>query len=85
MAISADSPEEARNLCNKAGLKYPVLSDAKLQAIRQYDLVIPEKGEDGREIGGPGEFLIDPNGTVRWRKLTELRPAQIVDATKVLE
>ena len=85
MAISADTPEESRELCRKAGLTFPVLSDSKLEVIRQYDLLIAEKGEGGREIGGPGEFLLDPGGTVRWRKLTELHPPEIIKAAKVLE
>lgn len=85
MAISADTPEESRELCRKAGLTFPVLSDTKLEAIRQYDLLIAQKGEDGRQIGGPGEFLLDPSGTVRWRKLTELHPPEIVQAAKILQ
>ncbi|HVH88451.1 MAG TPA: redoxin domain-containing protein, partial [Terriglobales bacterium] len=72
-------------MCSKAGITFPVLSDTKLEAIRQYDLLIAERGEDGREIGGPGEFLIDPSGTVRWRKLTEIHPPEIVAAAKVLQ
>jgi len=85
VAISADTPEETREMCRKAGITFPVLSDAKLEAIRQYDLKIAEKGEGGREAGGPGEFLLDPSGTVRWRKLTELHPPEIVEAAKVLQ
>jgi peroxiredoxin len=86
VAISADTPEESRAMCRKAGITFPVLSDDKLQAIRQYDLLIAEKGEGGREAGGPGEFLLDPSGTVRWRKLTEIRrPSEMVEAAKVLE
>ena len=72
-------------MCSKAGITFPVLSDTKLEAIRQYDLLIAERGEDGREIGGPGEFLVDPSGTVRWRKLTEIHPPEIVAAAKVLQ
>jgi peroxiredoxin len=85
VAVSADTPEEERQMCNKAGITFPVLSDTKLEAIRPYDLLIAEKGQDGRQVGGPGEFLIDPTGTVRWRKLTELHPAEILEAAKVLQ
>jgi len=85
VAISADTPEETRNMCLKAGITFPVLSDAKLDTIRAYDLKIAEKGEGGREAGGPGEFLLDPSGTVRWRKLTEIRPPEIIKAVAALE
>lgn len=85
VAISADKPDEIRQLCKKAGITFPVLSDANLDAIRQYDLLIEEKGANGRQIGGPGEFLIDTAGTVRWRKLTEMHPPEILAAAKVLQ
>ena len=85
MAISADTPEESREMCRKAGITFPVLSDAKLDTIQACDLKIAEKGEGGREAGGPGEFLLDPSGTVRWRKLTEIRPPEIIKAATVLQ
>lgn len=72
-------------MCRKAGLTYPVLSDSNLDTINHYDLKIAEKAEDGHEVGGPGEFLIDPTGTVRWRKLTETHPPEILAAAKVLQ
>jgi len=72
-------------MCNKAGITFPVLSDEKLETIRRYDLLIEEKGEDGRQVGGPGEFLLDNAGTVRWRKLTEIHPPEILAAAKVLQ
>jgi peroxiredoxin len=34
VAISADTPEESRELCRKAGLTFPILSDRNAQAIR---------------------------------------------------
>ena len=85
VAISADSPNEVADLSRKAGLTYPVLSDSNLEAINRYDLKIAEKGEGGKEIGGPGEFLIDSAGTIRWRKLTETHPPEILTAAKVLQ
>lgn len=85
IGISADSPNEIANMCHKAGITYPVLSDSSLDAINRFDLKIEERAEDGHEVGGPGEFLVDPTGTVRWRKLTELHPPEILAAAKVLQ
>ncbi len=84
-----DSPEESRDLCQKAGYTFTFLSDPKLNAISQYDLVHKGQGENGRDIARPAEFLIDSSGTVRWRMLTEnywvrARPEQILDAAKAL-
>ena len=63
MAISADTPEESSELAQKAGLTFPLLSDHNTEAIRRYDLLLPKGGEDGRDIGGTAEFLVDPSGT----------------------
>ena len=89
MAISVDSPEDSRNLCQQAGYTFPFLSDPKAEAIARYDLVHKGQGEGGRDIARPAEFLIDRSGTVRWRMLTEnywvrARPVQVMAAAKLL-
>ncbi len=52
------------------GLTYTFLSDPKAEVIRRYDLLHPDAGQTG-DISRPGEFLIDPTGTVRWVDLTD--------------
>jgi peroxiredoxin len=89
VAISVDSPEESRDLCQKAGYTFPFLSDPKAEAIRRYDLVHAGAGEGGRDIARPAEFLLDASGTVRWVNLTEnywvrARPEQILEAARAL-
>lgn len=71
MAISVDPPETSREHLAKVGWTFPVLSDPKSEVIRRYDLLHPDAVEQGTDISRPGEFLIDPTGTVRWRDLTE--------------
>ena len=61
-----------------------MLSDKSTQTIRNYDLLISEKA-DGHDVGGPGEFLLDSKGIVRWRKLSETHGPQLVEAAKVLQ
>lgn len=90
VAISVDSPEDSRDLCQKAGYTFPFLSDPDLVAIRSYDLVHAGQGIKGHDISRPAEFLIDSKGVVRWRMLTEnywvrARPDQILEAAKALE
>ena len=90
VAISVDSPEESRDLCQKAGYTFPFLSDSKAEAIRRYDLVHAGAGEGGRDIARPAEFLVDSSGIVRWVNLTEnywvrARPEQILEAAKALK
>ena len=89
VAISVDSPEESRDLCQKAGYTFTFLSDPKAEAIRRYDLVHAGAGEGGRDIARPAEFIVDSSGTVRWVNLTEnywvrARPEQILEAAKAL-
>jgi len=89
VAISVDTPEQSRDLCQKAGYTFPFLSDPKAEAIRRYDLVHAGQGINGQDIARPAEFLIDSSGTVRWVNLTEnywvrARPQQILEAAKAL-
>ena len=90
MAISIDSPEESRNLMQKAGYTFTFLSDPKAEVIRRYDLVHAGAGEGGRDIARPAEFLVDRTGTVRWVGLTEnywvrARPEDILEKAKLLQ
>lgn len=70
VAISVDPPETSRNLAEKRGYTFPLLSDVNAEVIRKYDL-LHAAGYEGRNISRPGEFLLDPGGIVRWRDLTE--------------
>lgn len=89
VAISVDSPELSRDLCQKAGYTFPFLSDPKAEVIRRYDLVHAGAGIDGQDIARPAEFLVDSSGTVRWVNLTEnywvrARPEQIIEVARTL-
>jgi peroxiredoxin len=89
VAISVDTPEQSRDLCQKAGYTFTFLSDPKVDAIRRYDLVHAGAGTDGQDIARPAEFLVDSTGTVRWLNLTEnywvrARPEQIIEVAKAL-
>jgi peroxiredoxin len=70
VAVSVDPVETTREHLAKTGWTYTFLSDPKAEAIRRYDLLHPG-GAQGTDISRPGEFLIDPTGTVRWVDLTE--------------
>ena len=90
VAISVDSPEVSRDLCQKAGYTFTFLSDPKAEAIRRYDLLHPAAGINGQDIARSAEFLLDASGTVRWVNLTDnylvrARPEQILEAAKALK
>ena len=89
VAISVDAPEVSKNLANKAGYTYPLLSDPNTEVIRRYDLLHRGAGENGHDIARPAEFLVDRDGIVRWRNLTDdfrvrARPEQLVEAARAL-
>ena len=66
-----DPPETSRDLSQKAGYTFPILSDPQLDAIRRYDLVHAGAGPEGHDIARPAEFLVDSSGVVRWVNFTE--------------
>ena len=89
VAISVDSLEVSRDLCQQAGYTFTFLSDPNAEAIRRYDLLHAGAGENGEDLARPAEFLIDTSGTVRWLNLTEnywvrARPEQILEAARTL-
>jgi len=89
VAISVDTPEVSRDLCQKAGYTFTFLSDPKVETIRRYDLVHAGQGINGQDIARPAEFLLDSSGTVRWLNLTEnlwvrARTEQMLEAAKAL-
>jgi peroxiredoxin len=85
VGISVDAPEINRRQSQKLGYTFPLLSDAKAEVIRHYDVLHPGAGPKGADIARPAEFLIDSNGIVRWVNLTgniavRARPEQVLDA-----
>lgn len=89
VAISVDSPDESRALMQKAGYTFPFLSDANADVIKRYDILHKGAGVGGHDVARPAEFLVDRNGVVRWRNLTEsfrvrARPEELLNAAKAL-
>jgi peroxiredoxin len=86
LAVSVDPPETSRKHAARQGYTYPFLSDSRLEVIARYKL-IHTGGRGGADISRPAEFLIDPQGVIRWSNLTEnyrLRLAA-ADIFKVLD
>jgi peroxiredoxin len=84
-AISVDPPDVSQRLREQAHYSFLFLADDKLAAIRQWDLVHAHAGPDGGDIARPAEFLLDPNGKVLWRDLTDdflvrVRPEEVLRA-----
>lgn len=85
IAISVDAPGLSQRLRESAGYSFLFLSDDKLQAIREWDLVHPHAGENGADIARPAEFLLDSDRKIRWRNLAgdylvRTRPDEVLKA-----
>jgi len=70
VAISVDPAAVSKKLAADQGYSYLFLSDETRTVLRQWDL-LHEKGHDGQDISRPAEFLIDPDGIVRWVNLSD--------------
>jgi peroxiredoxin len=72
IAISSSAVEDHARLARKLGAHFPILSDAKGEAIRAYGLLHPDAvwGMTA-PIARPAVFLIDKNGTIADRWLTD--------------
>ena len=67
VAIGTDTPEELKDAlaAYDGGFPFPLLSDAKLEAFKAYRCV--DFGNNPLH----GTFLIDPQGAVRWRQISD--------------
>jgi peroxiredoxin len=83
LAIAVDPVEKNREVVESNGLGFHVLSDPELAAIDAFGLRHVGGGLDG-DIARPGVFIIDREGRIAWRDLTEnwrirVRPEEIVE------
>ena len=71
VAVSVDTIEESTRLADKLGLEFQILSDVQEDAIRTWGLVHENGKPGGGAISRPAIFLIEPDGTISWRQLTD--------------
>ena len=75
LAVAVDSVEQNAGVVRDVGLGYHILSDPELTTIDAYGVRHDRPGEPS--IARPATFLIDRDGVIRWRDVTEnfrLRP-----------
>ena len=83
VAISHDSPEVSRGLAREAAYAFAFLADLRHEAIARFDLLDPDENNAARSA----ELLVDSQGVVRWRMLTDsiyvrARPQQVLEIAK---
>jgi peroxiredoxin len=74
VAVVVDSVELNAQVVHDVGLDFRILSDPQLAVIDPYGL---RSEEGGKAMARPASFLIDADGIVRWRSVSDnfrLRP-----------
>jgi peroxiredoxin len=88
LAISADRPEQSREIAEAYGFDFPLLSDPKGRVIDEFGLRHPDGGIEG-DIARPALFVLDRDGRIAWRHLTDnwrvrVRPEQVLEQVAAL-
>lgn len=83
-AVSKDPSAQSLRLSKTKGLEFPLLSDPGLNAIDAFGLRHPGAAMDGGDIARPAVFILDREGRVVWRHITDnwrvrVRPETILD------
>ena len=84
VAISSDDVEACREIAEAYGLEFSLLADPEFQAIDAFGLR-HEEGGMGGDVARPATFILDREGRVAWRRLTDNwrirpRPAELIEA-----
>jgi peroxiredoxin len=70
VAVVVDPVATNARVADRLGLTFPILSDPHLTAIDRWGVRYSE-GDGGGDIARPATFVLDADGVVRWRDLTE--------------
>jgi peroxiredoxin len=70
VAISVDPPERSREIADSYRIGFRLLSDPELRVIDQFGVRHPDGGLDG-DIARPAVFVLDREGRVVWRDVTD--------------
>jgi peroxiredoxin Q/BCP len=85
LAISTDPVATQAALGAKLGLSFRLLSDPELAAIDAYGVRHPKGNPmEAADIARPAAFLIDEQGRIAWRELTDDWRVRL-DPERVLE
>ena len=87
LAVSVDPSTTTREKLGKAGLELDLLADPELEVIKAFGVLHEAGGMEGADIARPATFLIDEQGRIIWRELTDnwrirLRPQRLIDQLK---
>jgi len=70
LAISSDPPERSGEIAEAYGIEFGLLADPDLRVIDAFGLR-HENGGIGGDVARPATFILDRQGRIVWRDLTE--------------
>ena len=71
IALSVDAPQDSKRVVEHDHLPFPILADEKHEVITAYGLVHAHGSPDGKEIAIPAHVLIDHDGKILWKHISE--------------
>jgi peroxiredoxin len=75
LGISVDAPFSQKAWADQNQLNFSLLSDYKREAVNAYGVAVPDfLGMDGYTAARRSVFLVDKNGTVRYKWLADRDP-----------
>lgn len=85
--ISTDTPRENQEFADSAQIAFPLLSDQDGQAMDAFGLRHEGASIEGKDIARPAVFIIDRDGKIAWRQLTDnwrerVRPETVIEQLK---
>ncbi len=88
LAISVDVPEKSKEVVETNGLEFRILSDSEGKAMDAFGLRHPGAFM-GKDAARPGVFIIDTEGKIAWKALTEnwrvrVRPEKVLEVLRRL-
>jgi peroxiredoxin len=87
VGVSTDSPSTLAAFVKTNGIKHVLLSDARLQMLPAYGVLVTDTKSPIYQRGKRAYFILDRGGIVRWMRIQDnpldlLKPEEVVEALK---
>lgn len=90
VAVCVDTPKQNLGVVKQASLEFPILSDADGTMMDAYGVRHIGASIDGGDVARPAVFIIDADGTIAWRMITDnyrirVRPETVIAELQKLQ
>lgn len=89
IAVSADTIDKALEIAEAYDIEFSILADPGLVMIDAFGVRHTDGGMGGTDIARPATFILDRNGRIVWRDMTEdwrirVRPGRLLEELAAL-